>query len=505
MEHRSPKKKAQLNTGQMCRVNLQTLLNTIDDLLIVLDPQGRIIDINQALENCLGYTFDELRDINVTLLYAHGLRDEAARIISDMFAGKQNQCSLPLLTKDGRLLPVETRATIGQWDNKDALFCISRDISGRNLYEQALELSERRYQAIVEDQTELICRFLPDTKHTFVNEAYCRYYGKSREELIGEKFITMIYDVDRESFENHIASLNHENPISTIEHRIVLPDGSIRWQQWSDRAIFNKLGQLVEYQSVGQDITERKLAEETLKAERYRLFSLLERLPAFVCLIAPDYTIHFTNINFRNRFGDVKDKLCYKLFNNFDQPCEVCPTQAVYQTGTPVEYEWKSPDGEIYQAFGYPFHDIDGTLRVLELMVDITERKRMEDKLRLSEERFFKAFNASPALMIIRSLKDMRCLEVNDHCLRYTGYSPEEVIGTTHAELNIFSTQSFDEVIQKVLLQGNCSNCEIQIQKKSGELRTGLLSAEIIQLDNEQVLLDKIKTLIQTHPRSEHE
>jgi len=131
----------------------------------------------------------------------------------------------------------------------------------------------------------------------------------------------MIFDVDRQSFENHIASLNQDNPISTIEHRIVLPDGSIRWQQWSDRAIFNKLGQLVEYQSVGQDITERKLAEEALKAERYRLFSLLERLPAFVCLIAPDYTIHFTNINFRNRFGDVRGKLCYELFNNFDQPC----------------------------------------------------------------------------------------------------------------------------------------------------------------------------------------
>jgi len=495
MEHRSPEKNTKLNTGQMCRVNLQTLLNTIDDLLIVLDPQGRIIDINQALENCLGYTFDELRGINVTLLYAPGLRDEAARIISDIFAGKQNQCSLPLLTKEGRLLPVETRATLGQWDNKDALFCISRDISGRNLYEQALELSERRYQAIVEDQTELICRFLPDTKHTFVNEAYCRYYGKSREELIGKEFINMILDIDRDRFKNHIASLNHENPVSTIEHHVILPDGSIRWQQWSDRAIFNKLGQLVEYQSVGQDITDRKLAEETLKAERYRLFSLLERLPAFVCLIAPDYSIHFTNINFRNRFGDVKDKLCYELFNNFDQPCEVCPTQAVYQTGTPVEYEWKSPQGEIYQAFDYPFHDIDGTLRVLELMVDITERKRMEDKLRLSEERFFKAFNASPALMIIHSLKDMRCLDANDHCLRRTGYSREEIIGTTLAELNIFSTQSIIEVIQKVLMKGNCSNYEIQIHKKSGELRTGLLSAEIICLDNEQVLLSVVNDI----------
>ena len=128
-------------------------------------------------------------------------------------------------------------------------------------------------------------------------------------------------------------------------------------------------------------------------------------------------------------------------------------------------------------------------------MVDITERKRMEDKLRLSEERFFKAFNASPALMIIRSLKDMRCLDVNDHCLRHTGYSREEIIGTTLAEINIFSNQSFNKVIQQVLQQGNCSNYEIQINKKSGELRTGLLAAEIICLDNEQVSLSVVNDI----------
>jgi two-component system, sporulation sensor kinase E len=495
MDDRSPDKSAKINNGRMCRVNLHNLLNTIDELLFVLDGQDRIIGINQSLENHLGYTLDDLQGLPATGLYAPGLCDEAALIISDMFAGKQTLCSLPLLTKDGRVLPVETRATIGQWDNKDALFCISRDISGRNLYEQALELSERRYRGIVEDQTELICRFLPDTRHTFINEAYCRYYGKSRAELMGKEFITMILEVDQDKFVSHLASLNNENPISTIEHRVILPDGSIRWQQWSDRAIFNKLGQLVEYQSVGRDITEKKLAEETLKAERYRLFSLLERLPAFVCLIAPDYSIHFTNINFRKRFGEVKGRLCFELFNDLNQPCGDCPTHTVLQTGTPVEYEWESPQGDIFQIFDYPFHDIDGTLLVLELMVDITERKHMEDKLRLSEERFFKAFNASPALMIMRSLKDMRCLDVNDHCLRFTGYSRGELVGTTLAELSIFDSQSMHEVIQKVLLQGNCSNYEIPIRKKSGDLRTGLLSAEIIYLDGEQALLSVVNDI----------
>lgn len=495
MDESKPEKNAKIINDHLCRVNLQALFNTIDDLLIIIDQQGQVIEINQAVESRLGYPLEELIGLSAIELHPPGERHKASRFISEMFAGKRIFSSLPLLAKDGRLIPVETRASLGQWDSQDVLFCVSRDSSGRKQYEQALKMSERRYQAIVEDQLELICRFLPDTTHTFVNKAYCRYYGKNREELIGKEFTTMIHADDQGKFAKHIASLSLENPVAAIEHRVTLPDGSARWQQWTDRAIFNEQGQLVEYQSVGRDITERKLAEETLKIERYRLFSLLERLPASVCLISPDYSISFTNIRYRERFGEVKGRLCYEVYNNLSQPCENCQTQTVSQTGTPVEYEWIRPDGEAYQIYDYPFHDIDGTLLVLELLVDITERKRMEDKLRSSEERFFKAFNASPALMVIRALKDMKCLDINEHCLHFTGYSREEFLGTTFTELKIYNSKSIDEVLQKVLQQGKCGNYEISFRRKSGELRTGLLSAELIYLDSEQVMLSVVNDI----------
>lgn len=491
----NPEMNMQNKIRDICTVNLQNLFNTIDDFMFIIDKQGKIIEINRAVENRLGYTFEDLHNISVTDLHPPDQRNEAVRIIADIFAGKQSSCSIPLISKDGSLMPVETRATPGQWDDRDVFFCISRDLSGRKQYEQALEISERRYQAIVEDQVELICRFLPDTTHTFVNEAYCRYYGKRREELIGEKFISIISEVDQKRFLEHIASLSSENPVATIEHRTILPGGSVRWQQWTDRAIYNRYGQLVEYQSVGRDITEQKAAEEALKAERHRLFSLLERLPAFVLLIAQDYSIHFANINYRKRFGEVKGRLCYEIFNAFKKPCTDCPTQAVYQTGTPVEFEWTSPGGDFYQIYDYPFHDIDGTLLVLELMVDITERKQIEEKLRLSEEKFFKAFNASPAFMTIRSLKDLRCIDANEHCLQCTGYNREEFIGKTIKDLDIFEPQSIDEVLQKVLEQGKCRNFEISFRRKSGEIRTGLLSAETFCLDGEQVLLSVINDI----------
>ncbi|MGA2914184.1 MAG: PAS domain S-box protein [Methanoregula sp.] len=129
----------------------------------------------------------------------------------------------------------------------------------------ALQESEERYRNVVEDQTEFICRFKPDGTHNFVNDAYCRYFGTEREEIIGQRFIPKIPEEDRELVRSHFASLTGEHPVTTIEHRIIMPDGSVRWHQWTDRAIFNESGALVEYQSVGRDITDWKTAELDLR------------------------------------------------------------------------------------------------------------------------------------------------------------------------------------------------------------------------------------------------
>ena len=125
----------------------------------------------------------------------------------------------------------------------------------------AIQTSEARYRAIVEDQTELICRYKPEGTLTFVNAAYCRYFDKQPEELIGHSFMSPMPVEDRIQVENSIASLSQTHPVGTVEHRIIMPNGEIRWQQWSDRVIFDQQGDLVEYQSVGRDITERKRAE----------------------------------------------------------------------------------------------------------------------------------------------------------------------------------------------------------------------------------------------------
>ena len=126
-----------------------------------------------------------------------------------------------------------------------------------------LAASEARYRAVIDTQTEFIARITPDGRLSFVSDAYCRYYGRTREELLGCRFneFTMTVPEDRERDRAHLASLVPERPSETIELRRRLPDGSIRWVQWADTGVFDAQGTLLEIQSVGRDVTERVAAE----------------------------------------------------------------------------------------------------------------------------------------------------------------------------------------------------------------------------------------------------
>jgi len=135
----------------------------------------------------------------------------------------------------------------------------------RRRVEAALRASEARYRGVVETQTELICRCLSDTTLTFVNDAYCRFWRKRREDLIGTKFLDLIPPARRDDVLRRIAAVVESRGEMSHEHEVLLPDGSVGWQHWINHALVNAGGDIVELQATGRDITERKRAEEALR------------------------------------------------------------------------------------------------------------------------------------------------------------------------------------------------------------------------------------------------
>jgi PAS domain S-box-containing protein len=137
------------------------------------------------------------------------------------------------------------------------LFLLAALVRQQGQTATSLRRTQAIYRTVVEDQTELICRFLPDGTYTFVNGAYCRYFQRTPEQLIGRTFWEFIPPEAREAARAHLAGITPEHPTAMIEHEVVAPGGEIRWQQWTDHAFFDERGRFVDYQAVGRDITDR--------------------------------------------------------------------------------------------------------------------------------------------------------------------------------------------------------------------------------------------------------
>jgi PAS domain S-box-containing protein len=134
------------------------------------------------------------------------------------------------------------------------------------------------------------------------------------------------------------------------------------------------------------EIAERKHIESIMVSERQRFNDILETLPVYLILLTPDYHVPFANRFFRERFGDSGGKRCFEYLFGRTEPCEICETYKTLKKMKPLEWEWIGPDGHNYYIYDFPFRDTDGSTLIMEVGIDITDRKRAEAKLQKSHD-----------------------------------------------------------------------------------------------------------------------
>jgi len=247
----------------------RNLFENANDALATFALDGTITTVNRAAERLTGWSREEMLGQHVSKIATPASVAIAEERTRRFLTGERLPSAtfeVELVCKDGRIVIAEarTRAIRDATGKPIGFQGIYRDVTERRQMEVALRESEQRYRAVVETQTELICRFRPDTTLTFVNEAYCRYFGKAREELLGTSFLSLIPGHARSAAKAHIESLIAHPRLVVDEHEVITAGGDLRWQQWTDQAIVDDTGQPTEFQSTGLDITERKRAEEAL-------------------------------------------------------------------------------------------------------------------------------------------------------------------------------------------------------------------------------------------------
>ncbi len=147
-------------------------------------------------------------------------------------------------------------------DNLEAVFAASAAVI------RELRRSESLYRGVVETQTDLICRFTPEGALTFVNSAFRRFYEQPQETTPGRRFTDLLLPEEREYIADAIYSLTPEHPLAVTEPRHVRLDGETRWVRYETRALFDAKGRVREFQSVGRDVTARKLESPSPNPKR---------------------------------------------------------------------------------------------------------------------------------------------------------------------------------------------------------------------------------------------
>ncbi|QZY54693.1 PAS domain-containing sensor histidine kinase [Crassaminicella profunda] len=164
-----------------------------------------------------------------------------------------------------RLLHITKTPILDEENNVKYIVGKAYDLTEEEERKNKCAISEQQYGALVENQTDFICRFLPNGELTYANKAFCCYLNKQYEELVGKSVLTVVPKDEHEKIKKSLQSFSIEKPIQTYAHSVIDAIGNISWIRWTNQAFFSENGEIIEFQSVGTDITELKNAKKVLE------------------------------------------------------------------------------------------------------------------------------------------------------------------------------------------------------------------------------------------------
>jgi PAS domain S-box-containing protein len=339
----------------------------------------------------------------------------------------------------------------------------------------------------------------PDGRHYFT------YLSAGIEHLTGVSVDAALRDADAlygnllpDDFENMMQA-RRESAASlspfTFEARRRLPGGEIRWMSYRCSPRRLPTGATV-WDGIEIDITGRKRAEEALRQSEHRFSTLFEASPYPMAIRAyPDLRYIDINESFVRSRGFSREEVIGRTARELNlvfPEDEAAGRLLLRQFGRfrDLECKIRRKDGEIRTILlSAEKIQVDGRQCLLMVSNDITERKRAEAALQQSEERFSKAFQASPYPISIRAYPELRYVDVNESFIRSRGYCRDEVIGRTPSELGLSFPEEESTALSILEQAGSIRDMEARIRTKDGQVRTILMSIEKINLGDQLCLL----------------
>ncbi|MEI7811510.1 MAG: PAS domain S-box protein [Ignavibacteria bacterium] len=406
--------------------NFRTFFETIDDMIFIANQQGQIFFANGAVFRKLGYSIEELNGMHVLEVHQAEKRTEAESIFGDMFAGKRDVCPLPLVGKYGSLVPVETRVWFGKWGGKDCIFGISKDISKE---QEALQKFNKLFDG---NPALMAVTTIPGRIFSEVNEAFIQKTGYSRDEIINRTAGDLQMFIQPEKQEHVADELQKNGHIHNYELKV----------QTKNKELLDGLfsGEIIESQgkqyflTVMIDITERKRAEEALRESEQKFRTLANSGQTLVWAAGTDKLCYYFNRIWLEFTGRTLEQEAGNGWaegvhpGDFQRCLDVYIAKFDQREKFSMDYRLRRYDGQYcwIEDNGTPTYNSTGEFTgYIGQCYNISKRKRAEESLRESNQKWEAIISASPDGIGMISL-DGKLQLISNKLADMYGYSREE-------------------------------------------------------------------------------
>ncbi len=447
------------------------------DIVVTVDLDGLITYVSPSLERTTSYRTEDILGKPFRNLFAESRLSSVLEVFNEILQGKSVQgLEIETLRKDGssdlfevNVSPIMVKGEVA------GIQAVARDISGRKKMESELAQSNKRLQALLQTAREGIVTADSLDNVTFANKAFADILGYTEEELL---VLNLRKLVDEQGLKRIMeeTELRQTGKISRYELVLYRKDGEPRTVQVTASPLWNEDGSYAGALGIMMDITERKMMEDELKQERNRLEMVTKNIGAGVAIISKDYRTLWANRVLKQIFGDVERKICYSTYNKRSTICPECGVQEIFEEGkNQVVHEQMGEDasGNIVwsEIIATPIKDKDGNIiAALELVVPITERKQMEQRITESEERLRRLIEFAPDAIYVSDLEG-NFVDGNKQTEKMTGYVKEELIGRNFFSAGLLHERYTTKAME--LLQKNASGQkagpeEFELTRKDG-------------------------------------
>jgi PAS domain S-box-containing protein len=441
---------------------------------VVIQQEGRVVYINAAGAKMVGV--DDPSKVLGKSLKIDFLHPDYEAFLQES-AAKTSRICQPLLERkftrlDGKVIDIEVTAVPFLYKGQSAFQVIFRDITHRKKMEEALRHSEEKYRQLVQLAYEGIWVFDADYKTTYVNQRMAEMLGYSPERIIKRSLFEFMDYQGRTVAEGKL-DLEKHGVRERHDIEFIRSDGSKMYAMLSTSPMVDAAGKCTGAIAVVTDITERRLMEEGLRSEKEKLELITSNIGIGVAVISRDRKVLWANSVLKSQFGNLEKKYCFLMHNQNGSICTNCGMDEVFAGRTLHTHEQCSMglanEKSWSEIVTTPIRNSRGeVVLVLEIVVPVTERKRMELLLQESETRYRLLFENMPD-GIYQSTEDGRLVTVNSALVEMLGYGSKEELMQLNIDRDIYvKPEERAKSIKKLKRMGELRNLKNELKRKDG-------------------------------------